>query len=324
MTLVGLGTLLLLGGGFSCSPADDVPPDPGEEVLVDWRIDYRFQGKDLERMELFAVLPRSIPGRQELVWRELSLRPTSVELYRGESIGVFQFIQPGDTFRFTISGRARIFPWSEGGRARLPAPDIKGMAGVRDSAVPASALGPMARQSPSPVARLLDSLAQFLGPPRVGTDMMQAALALQGMATWQEQRRDLSLEEFVAGGRGDCTEFAALGEAYCRRQGLEARRIGGLQWRDAANPFHSWSECRLPDGGWAHLDPTWAGELARLDTVARPSWYFEVSQIDSLYGPWRWVAWRYAGKRPVMTATAVIVPVHHPGLWEQVRALLPE
>ena len=58
--------------------------------------------------------------------------------------------------------------------------------------------------------------------------------------------------------RGDCTEFATLFVALCRRAGIPARSLGGYVVAQNAilNPaaFHNWAEYRL-DGRWQLADP---------------------------------------------------------------------
>ena len=69
-------------------------------------------------------------------------------------------------------------------------------------------------------------------------------------------------------GKGDCTEYAALFVALCRRAGIPARAMGGYVAKQNAvlDPaaYHNWAEFRL-DGRWRVADPQAGGFDAKAD-----------------------------------------------------------
>jgi hypothetical protein len=57
---------------------------------------------------------------------------------------------------------------------------------------------------------------------------------------------------------GDCTEFAMLGAAMCRAEGVPSRTAVGLVYHVAGSPklsYHMWMEVNV-NGRWVPLDPT--------------------------------------------------------------------
>ena len=77
--------------------------------------------------------------------------------------------------------------------------------------------------------------------------------------TWTHSQ---DIEEILAGGRGDCTEFTDLFAATAEAAGYEVRKILGLAYlaaegsRPAGFQVHAWNQVEV-DGGWIDVDATW-------------------------------------------------------------------
>ena len=77
--------------------------------------------------------------------------------------------------------------------------------------------------------------------------------------TWTHSQ---DIEEILARGRGDCTEFTDLFAASAEAAGYKVRKILGLAYlaaegsRPAGFQVHAWNQVEV-DGGWIDVDATW-------------------------------------------------------------------
>lgn len=69
----------------------------------------------------------------------------------------------------------------------------------------------------------------------------------------------MTASQILAGGRGDCTEYARLLTAMARSLAIPAREVSGMAYAGDSDPgfaFHAWVELYI-DGRWLAVDPTW-------------------------------------------------------------------
>lgn len=69
----------------------------------------------------------------------------------------------------------------------------------------------------------------------------------------------MTASSILAGGKGDCTEYARLLVALLRAIGTPAREVSGMAYAGDDDPgfaFHAWVEAYVA-GRWMPLDPTW-------------------------------------------------------------------
>ena len=79
---------------------------------------------------------------------------------------------------------------------------------------------------------------------------------------YDESVNATAIDEIIANGRGDCTEFTDLFDAKAEAAGIEARKILGLAYletyggRPPGFYVHAWNQVRV-DGHWIDIDATW-------------------------------------------------------------------
>lgn len=64
-------------------------------------------------------------------------------------------------------------------------------------------------------------------------------------------------------GLGDCTEYSELMVALCRSIGIPARIVIGKSFSRFKVGYHNWVEVFLEEKGWVPFDPTWSDSNAR-------------------------------------------------------------
>ncbi len=88
--------------------------------------------------------------------------------------------------------------------------------------------------------------------------------AVHERLAYQEAAPADSLDQVLARGYGECTDFADLFTALAQATGLPARTVIGLAYQDRKPygfAFHAWNEARV-DGQWQVIDPTWNQRIA--------------------------------------------------------------
>ncbi len=76
---------------------------------------------------------------------------------------------------------------------------------------------------------------------------------------YREDRPAGTVQEALATGSGECTDYADIYTTLARAAGLPAKTVYGLAYRDGSEPsfvFHAWNEVYV-DGRWIAVDPTW-------------------------------------------------------------------
>lgn len=248
------------------------PPDV-RDVEVKLGFEVRCAGKP-GKVELTAVVPQSIAGRQEIAAVETTPEATFF-LKDGNRYARFA-VEPGEgVTRLAIVIRARLHrcdrstpaakpsPLDDATRARLVAPEkfIES-----DDAKIAALAADLAAKDPKDararIAATLDLVKRTLAPSPYGGDDRGARAAL-------------------ASGRGDCTEYADLFVALCRAQGLPARCVEGFVIDSPETHKHDWVEVWEDDArGFLPLDPFHA-DLGKSALDQAPNRYLLLSVLRS-------------------------------------------
>jgi len=128
---------------------------------------------------------------------------------------------------------------------------------------PSAVVDPAAWLKAEPLFEHTDEAFDQLAPAFAGDPPEQAAREIYDWVRGHVQDgpydgTDRGARYALLNRKGDCTEFAALYVALCRRAGIPARGMGGyvVARNTTLNPatYHNWAEILL-DGRWQVVDP---------------------------------------------------------------------
>ncbi len=113
--------------------------------------------------------------------------------------------------------------------------------------------------------------------------------------------RDLGASYAWNNEHGDCTEYADLLIAMCRREGIPARRVSGYTISSATGllaqifkaSYHAWLEVYFDEKGWIPFDPTHSdgSNVTSYDNLQNKYIYLHVDNPEGR------MKWRYWGGR---------------------------
>lgn len=88
--------------------------DPSGNMLSErelrFQIMYQFILHDVKNMRIQALLPQTIPGKQQVEITDFSLTPNFDTLENGSAIGLFRYFHPKDTVNLVIQGKVLLTP----------------------------------------------------------------------------------------------------------------------------------------------------------------------------------------------------------------------
>ena len=218
-------------------------------VEFDLKYDFSIPG-ETHAIGLVVLIPRTIPGRQKIISRSFSPKPSRIFHVNGNDYAEFGIRQPQRHEKININIKAELFRYdllaAKAGAAEEPLED--------------------------------DGMEEFLAHERYiecGDDKIrQIAKGIEG-ATEIEVVKAIydyvldNMKYVVLGkndkgalaaleqGKGDCTEYSDLFVAICRAKNIPARVVTGYTVRDEVNRAkHNWAEVYMKGCGWVPIDPT--------------------------------------------------------------------
>jgi transglutaminase-like putative cysteine protease len=222
---------------------------------VEFDLDYDFSVPGETRSVHFVVvLPTSIAGKQKILSRSYSPRPSRFFNENGNRYAEFVFREPQRHEKVKIRVKAELYRY-----------DLLTAKAATD-------------EQPVEGERLDDFLKQERYVESDHDEIRQIARDIEGDTETDvvKQIYDYVLDhmEYVISGKddkgaivalergkGDCTEYSDLFVAICRAKSIPARVITGYTVRaDTAKSKHNWAEVYLKDRGWIPFDPT-AGDM---------------------------------------------------------------
>ena len=235
------------------------------------------------QLRLTELLPRTIPGKQEVLRIEYSIPPQRLFDEDGKRYAVFEVLNPRDSVRISIktSLLLRRYDWHT---AQKQARFQK-----------ANDLDQYLKQSPN-----IQKNARRI---------RQAANSITGVSKEEIVRNvfhyvieHLEYHHFFNGnrgarralrqGKGDCTEYSELMIALCRAKGIPSRIVRGVVARTSDNPNHNWVEVYFKEQGWVPFDPTHGdGGITTFDKMENKYIYLSNDRFDDKLGYRYWDDW---------------------------------
>lgn len=103
--------------------------------------------------------------------------------------------------------------------------------------------------------------------------------------------------------KGDCTEYAALMIALCRKEGIPARQVSGFTIANTSGILgsifkssgHAWVEVYFEGLGWIPFDPTHSDGSQTTSFKKLQNKYIYINK-DNEQGNMKWLWWGYGGQ----------------------------
>jgi transglutaminase-like putative cysteine protease len=264
---------LFAGAAFAASPDREV------EVVQRFTV----SAQATSSLELIALVPRSIAGRQDVLRQAYSVEPARIDEVGENRYAVFEWAEPAA--ELVVEARTRL---------RLIDADLTVVNAAPEGAVLADAAVWLADERFLEVGnRKIGKLARNLGDDPVRRAFERVVDRTDPEDPHGEDRGAVAA---LRDGAGDCTEYADLLVAVLRAAGVPARVVEGYAASWHSTPKHDWVEVWVAGRGWATLDPIYAdGAPARFADL--PVRYVRLSAVrnDEALKGFHYYRYRFRG-----------------------------
>jgi hypothetical protein len=218
-------------------------------VEFDLNFDFSVLG-ETRRISLTVVLPKTIPGRQEIIDTKYSLKPTRIFEKNGNRYAEFILSKPQKHISIDISIEAELLRY-----------DLHTSKKNR-------------QQNILENSKIADFLKQEQYIEKDHTEIQQVANSIEGqteeeivkniydyvinnMKYTKHGRKEWGAVQALRKGRGDCSEYSDLFVAICRAKNIPARVITGYTVPPGStSQKHNWVEVYFQDYGWVPFEPS--------------------------------------------------------------------
>ena len=278
-------------------------------VEFDLSYDFTVSGQT-RRISLTAVVPKTIPDRQNIIDIQYSPKPSKIFEKNGNRYAEFIFDKPEKEINVGINIKAELFKYDlVTAKRKRPPPRLA------STDAGAGTLNHISE------AGLDDFLKSERYIEKDHQEIRHIAENIEGQ-TEEEIVKNIyhyvidHLEYTTHGkgqwgavkalqeGQGDCSEYSDLFVALCRAKNIPARVVTGYTVRfDLDSPKHDWVEVYLTDYGWVPFDPS-AGDVRSIrvqDIIfsrSAPVYiYFSHIRNDEVLRNFHFASYRYWGDR---------------------------
>lgn len=277
--------------------AEDAPVSAGRDArAVSLRFAYTIRPTGpTGRITFVAVIPRDLPGRQEIVSLRYSVPPTRIFEREGTRYAEWALRSVRSPITLAVDADAVLQRYDLAVARQDPAP--------LDPPTPGHlAAEPYLETEDAGLRSIAAEIPD--GPDAVETARHVHAAVLARLERSAFNPGEVGAAQALRLGTGDCTEFADVFVTLMRIKGVPARVAEGLVTKGRDTLKHNWAEFHAYGLGWIPVDPSNAeAGTARFDEL-RPI-YLRLSTIRNdpvLRGHY----WRYrysGGPPPAVSAT---------------------
>ena len=230
-------------GGF----VGPVQPGSGRSVWITmlWEVNL---ARNPERFELVSLLPRTIPGRQQIDAIFTNVKPNKTYSRDGNLYVRWQLDDPANGAQHIMAViQGTLFPYDV---ASAPRPakvaNSRSLRHDRSEERMIEAGSDEIRKA----AERIPTGTSDLDTARKISDFVGENLQYRGFVA-----RDGGALGALQSGTGDCTDYVDLFVALCRAKDIPARHLSGILTQWVTVPGHSWAEFYTPEEGWVLTDP---------------------------------------------------------------------
>lgn len=241
---------------------------------------------------LDVLLPRSIPGRQQIVAIDYSVKPTEIYEKNGQSYAQFRIDQPSSNMEIAINVTAETYRYDFVTASSNP----KGRQMEKEETLKQWLVHELYLEKYSP---LIQSAAKELqGKDEEETLRNCFNFVVKTLSKRPYDDKDYGAVWALQQKKGDCTEYADLFIALCRANGIPARFCQGYLLEAVPDTAkHDWAEVYTKQYGWVPFDPfyTYLGKATTFSEM-RPIYLFlDGERRNSVLQNHHYWAYRYEG-----------------------------
>ena len=319
--LLGSSSWLEAGGRFSPEQVRErqraLQKALSQSLTIEYELSYDFSvpGRT-QNLEFVIVVPRTIPGRQNILSTSYSPTPSRVFDENGNRYAAFVFNNPGKKEKVTISVKAELFRYDLLTARKNRGPGLtSGVQAGAEADEPGDYLAheKYIEKDHQQVRQIADGIN---GETDINLVKGIYDYVLDNMEYSVLGRKDWGAVKALELGKGDCTEYSDLFVALCRAKGIPARVASGYAVGFSPNSSrHNWAEVYLHDYGWVPFDPT-AGDVENVMVRGnafsnlRPVYiYLSHLRSDPVLRNYNFAAYTYWGDRIKVTDSIEFKPL---------------
>ena len=266
--------------------------------IVEFDLSYDFfVPGDTRRIDLTALVPVSIPGRQNILSVSYSPKPARIFDENSNRYARFTFNKPGKQQKIKISVKAELFRYdlltARKNRWTDAAEADEAREFLRDEKYLEKDHG------------LIQEIADGIeGETEIDIVKNIYDYVLDNMDYSLLGKKDFGAVKAVQLGKGDCTEYSDLFVALCRAKKIPARVASGYTVGfSPSTTRHNWAEVYLQEYGWVPFDPS-KGDARNAIIRGKafsnlPPVYIYLSHVrnDPVLGKYNFAAYKYWGDK---------------------------
>ena len=266
--------------------------------IVEFELSYDFSAAgETRRINFIALIPKSIPGRQNILNVSYSPRPSRIFDENSNRYAEFIFNKPGRNEKVKISVKAELFRYDLLTARKSRGDFVAGTDELEDFLRHEKYI----EKDHHRIRQIADEIE---GRSEIDIVKNIYDYVLDNMQYSILGRKDWGAVKADQFGKGDCTEYSDLFVALCRARDIPARVASGYTVGfGSKSTRHNWAEVYLQNFGWVPFDPS-TGDVknAIIRGTAfsnlRPV-YIYLSHIrnDNVLGNYNFGAYTYWGDR---------------------------
>ena len=266
--------------------------------IVEFELSYDFsvQG-ETRKIDFTALVPKSIPGRQNILSVSYSPKPSRIFDENGNRYARFIFDKPEKQEKVKISVKAELFRYDLFTARKNRRQDSAGADEYRDFLRHEKYIEKDHR-------RIQEIAEGIEGETEIEVVKNIYDYVLDNMEYSTLGKKDWGAVKAVQLGKGDCTEYSDLFVALCRAKNIPARVESGYTVGfSPTTTRHNWAEVYLQEYGWVPFDPS-TGDVRNAIIRGKafsnlPPVYIYLSHVrnDPVLGKYNFAAYTYWGDK---------------------------
>lgn len=218
-----------------------------DKVEFDLLYDFSLQAIP-SKLTFVAIVPQTIPGRQEILDTEYSTEPERIFKQHGNTYAQFVFDKPAEQFQLKIRVEAKLsrYDMDTAKKAEKAPPQEPNLADFLKKEPYIEKDDPQIKQ-----------IAETINAPTEIDTVKKIYDFVTDRLTYVVRNEESGAVKTLREKRGGCTEYADLFVALCRAKNFPARVVKGYATEYVSVPQHAWAEVYFKDYGWVPFDLTY-------------------------------------------------------------------